>query len=125
MEQQNYFDKLLKQAPSNVLIISLSYCTQRENIICLNACFDVFATVEFAESLSKKYSLPITVFYPKCDRHTLSQMIYLKEKENIEVYIGKCTPILLNPNLITTLNNSFGIKGLASVKKDLNEILGQ
>ena len=125
LEQQNYFDKLLKQAPSNVLIISLSYCTQRENIICLNACFDVFATVEFAESLSKKYSLPITVFYPKCDRHTLSQMIYLKEKENIEVYIGKCTPILLNPNLITTLNNSFGIKGLTSVKKDLNEILGQ
>ena len=125
LEQQNYFDKLLKQAPSNVLIISLSYCTQRENIICLNACFDVFATVEFAESLSKKYSLPITVFYPKCDRHTLSQMIYLKEKENVEVYIGKCTPILLNPNLITTLNNSFGIKGLTSVKKDLNEILGQ
>ena len=125
LEQQNYFDKLLKQTPNNVLIISLSYCTQRENIVCLNACFDVFATVEFAEGLSKKYSLPITVFYPKCDRHTLSQMIYLKEKENIEVYIGKCTPILLNPNLITTLNNSFGIKGLTSVKKDLNEILGQ
>lgn len=123
LEQQTYFDKLLKQTPGDVLIISLSYCTQKENIVCLNACFDVFATVEFAEGLSEKYSIPISVFYPKCDRHTISQMIYLKEKFNTDVLIGKCTPILLNPNLINTLDSVFNIKGLTSVKKDLDEIL--
>ena len=105
------------------MIISLSYCTQKENIVCLNTCFDVFATVEFAEGLSEKYSIPISVFYPKCDRHTISQMIYLKEKFNTDVLIGKCTPILLNPNLINTLDSVFNIKGLTSVKKDLDEIL--
>ena len=123
LEQQTYFDKLLKQTPDDVLIISLSYCTQKENVICLNACFDVFATVEFAEGLSEKYSIPISVFYPKCDRHTISQMIYLREKFEIEVFIGNCTPILLNPNLINTLNSVFKIKGLTSVKKDLSTIL--
>ena len=123
LEQQTYFDKLLKQTPDDVLIISLSYCTQKENVICLNACFDVFATVEFAEGLSEKYSIPISVFYPKCDRHTISQMIYLREKFEIEVFIGNCTPILLNPNLINTLNSVFKIKGLTSVKKDLSKIL--
>lgn len=123
LEQQTYFDKLLKQTPDDVLIISLSYCSQKENVICLNACFDVFATVEFAEGLSEKYSIPISVFYPKCDRHTISQMIYLREKFEIEVFIGNCTPILLNPNLINTLNSVFKIKGLTSVKKDLSKIL--
>ena len=123
LEQQTYFDKLLKQTPDDVLIISLSYCTQKENVVCLNACFDVFATVEFAEGLSEKYSIPISVFYPKCDRHTISQMIYLREKFDIEVFIGKCTPIILNPNLINTLNSVFKIQELTSVKKDLSKIL--
>ena len=50
-------------------------------------------------------------------------MIYLKEKFNTDVLIGKCTPILLNPNLINTLDSVFNIKGLTSVKKDLDDIL--
>ena len=125
LEQQAYFDKLIKQTPDDVLIVSLSYCRQRENVICLNACFDVFAAVEFAEGLSERYGLPITVFFPKCDRHTISQMIYLSKNKNISVYVGKCTPIILNPNLINTLNKVFGIKGLSSVKKDLEDILNK
>ena len=123
LEQQAYFDKLIKQAPDDVLIISLSYCTPRENVICLNACFDIFAIVEFVEGLRAKYDIPITVFFPKCDRHTMSQMIYLSEKDNISVYVGKCTPIILNPNLINTLNKVFKINGLTSVKKDIEDIL--
>lgn len=123
LEQQTYFEKLLKQTPDDVLIVSLSYCREKENIICLNACFDIFATVKFAEGIRGDYKLPITVFFPKCDRHTISQMIYLKTLEDIGVFVGKCTPLILNPNLINTLNSVFKIKGLTSVKKDLDEIL--
>ena len=78
---------------------------------------------EFAEALRKIYDLPLTVFFPKCDRHTMSQMIYLSTQENIGVFVGKCTPMILNPNLINTLTPLFGIKGLTSAKKDLNEII--
>ncbi len=123
MEQQAYFDKLIKQTPEDVLILSLSYCRHKENVICLNACFDIFAAAEFAEGLTGEYNIPITVFFPKCDRHTMSQMIYLSKNKNISVYVGKCTPIILNPNLIDTLQKVFDIKGLTSVKKDLADIL--
>lgn len=122
LEQQTYFDKLLKQAPRDVLIISLSYCTQKENILCLNACFDIFATVKLAEDLRKQHLIPITIFYPKCDRHTISQMIYIKQLEKINVFVGKCTPMLLNPNLKNTLRDVFQINELTSVKKDLDKI---
>ena len=124
LEQQTYFDKLIKKSPDDILIISLSYCMPKNNVICLNNCFDTFAIVEFADGLSNLYNLPITVFFPKCDRHTVSQMIYLTNKK-INVYVGKCTPILLNPNLINTFNYIFGINGLSSVKKDLDNILNK
>lgn len=123
IEQWTYFDKLFKLIPDDVLVVSLSYCAPKENIICLNACFDSYAVTEFAEALRKIYDLPLTVFFPKCDRHTMSQMIYLSTQENIGVFVGKCTPMILNPNLINTLTPLFGIKGLTSAKKDLNEII--
>ncbi len=122
IEQQVYFDKLIKETPEDVFIVSLSYCLQKDNVICLNTCFDSFAIIDFAERMSEEYKLPITVFFPKCDRHTMSQMIYFSENDNISVFVGKCTPIILNPNLINTLSKVFGIKGLSSVKKDLEDI---
>lgn len=123
LEQKAYFEKLFSQVPDDVLIVSLSYCIQRDNIICLNACFDSYAVTRLTEALSKELALPVTVFFPKCDRHTISQMVYLTKTENVDLYVGKCTPIMLNPNMITTFQKAFGIKGLTSVKKDLDEIL--
>lgn len=122
LEQKAYFEKLLAKTPDNVLIISLSYCIQRENIICVNACFDSFALTKIAEGISEEIPTPISVFFPKCDRYSISQMIYLNRKERINIYVGKCTPIMLNPNMMITLKNLFGINSLTSVKKDLDDI---
>lgn len=123
LESKAYFEKLLAKTPENILVISLSYCIRRENIICLNACFDTFAVTKITEGLAEELSIPISVFFPKCDRHTISQMIYLNQKHNINIYVGKCTPIMLNPNMMITLKNLFNINSLTSVKKDLDEIL--
>lgn len=123
LEEQSYFSKILKQTPSNILIVSFSFCTEKSNIMCLNACFDSFAPAYFAEQISEFAKIPITVFFPKCNLHTMSKMIYLSQKENIQVFVGKCTPIILNPNLITTLNKEFNIQGLTTAKKDLDNIL--
>ena len=123
LEQKLYFEKLLEQVPPNVLVISLSYCIKRKNIICLNACFDIYAITKFAEHLKNETNYPISVFFPKCDRHSISQMMYLTMLKGIDIHVGKCTPIILNPNLILTLKKVFGINGLTSVKKDLDNIL--
>lgn len=124
LEQKAYFEKLLCQTPLDTLIISLSYCVKRENIICLNACFDTYAITKITDGILDELSVPTTVFFPKCERHTISQMINLAQKDNVKVFVGKCTPIMLNPNMILTLKNVFDINGLSSVKKDLEEILG-
>ena len=123
LEQKAYFEKLLTQTPENILVISLSYCVPRNNVICINACFDSYAEIQITEALLEDTQLPITAFFPKCGRHTISQMITLSNNKRVKIYLGKCTPIMLNPNMFTTFQKVFGIKSLTSVKKDLKEIL--
>ena len=121
-EQRAYFEKLIKLTPSNILIISFSYNIEKENFIHINTCFDNYSWVRVFEDL-KEFNIKTTFFVPKCERDTISQIIYLSEIEDSSVYLGKCTPIVLNPSLINTLKNTFGINNISTAKKDLEQIL--
>ena len=121
-EAGDYFEKLLNITDEQTLVISLSYYVERDNTICLNACFDTFSIVKISEEIFKKYNIETALIFPKCDRHTISKMIYLISQNRGKIFVGKCTPILLNPSLIKTLTNVFGIDKLTTPKKDLEEM---
>lgn len=125
LEQKTYFDKFFKQVPNETLVVSLYYSSENTNILHVNACFDSFAILKIIEGIQNFSNINITAIFPKCDRHTLSEIMYLTTKANINIYIGKCTPIILNPNFIQTIGKYFGIHGITSVKKDLAEILAK
>ena len=121
LEQKAYFEKLIKLAPDNILIISFSYNYDKNNLIHINSCFDNYAIMRifyFLQELDKE----IVVFMPKCDRNTISQMVFLSSFEKTQVYVGKCIPILLNPTLMNTLLSEFKIKSISTAKKDLGNI---
>ena len=120
LEQKSYFEKLIKLTPCNTLIISFSYNVEKENLIHINACFDSFSIMRIFDYV-KTLGLDMRIFFPKCDRNTISQMIYLSEFDKVNVNIGKCTPIILNPTLLNTLESSFNIVGTSSAKKDLEK----
>ena len=122
LEQKSYFEKLIKLTPENVLILSFSYNIEKNNLVHINTCFDNFSWIRIFDSL-KEYEFSTTIFIPKCDRNTISQMVYLADNKNTEIYIGKCIPILLNPSLISTLQATFNIHPITSSKNDLAEIL--
>lgn len=122
LEQKAYFEKLIKLAPENVLIISFSYDVEKSNVIIINTCFDSFSMVKFYDNI-KDFDIPITAFFPKCDRNTISQMIYFAGNKNTKVFVGKCAPIILNPTLMTVLQEKFNIDGITFAKKDLDRLL--
>ncbi len=122
LEQKVYFEKLTKLTPQNILIISFSYNAEKENLIHINTCFDNFSWIKIIEFL-KTLEHNITVFVPKCERSTISQMIYLSNTQNLKIFIGKCTPIILNPSLLNTLQKIFKIQSISTCKKDLKQIL--
>ena len=121
LEQDSYFEKLIKHSSNETLIISFSYNYKKENLIHVNACFDSLGLIKIFDEIHKS-EFPITVFMPKCNRNTISEMIYLSNFKNTAVYVGKCTPILLNPSLIQTLQDIFSIKEIKTAKEDLKEI---
>lgn len=121
LEQQAYFEKLIKLLPENVLVISFSYNFNKENTLHINTCFDNFGIMQIFEDI-KNFDIKKTVFVPKCDRNSISQMIYLSEDKNTQVFVGKCTPIILNPSLMNTLQNTFSIRSISSAKKDFEII---
>ena len=122
LEQRAYFEKLLKLIPQDCLIISFSYNLERENLVFINTCFDNYSWVKIFEYCTK-FNLPIELFVPKCEKNTISQLVYLSQFENVNIYLGKCTPIILNPTLLITLLEKFSINSITSAKKDLEEIL--
>lgn len=121
--QQTYFEKFLKFVPDDVLVISLSHCQERENIVCLNAHYDSYALINIAEFVLDNSKFPITIFFPECDKHSIAKMIYFSLKSNVKIYAGQCVSIILNPNLMETLKNIFQINSISSPKKDLETIL--
>lgn len=121
LEQKAYFEKIIKLAPKDVLIISFSYSFEGENFIHVNTCFDTYAMIKIFDEI-KSYNLPIAVFVPKCDRNSISEMIYLVNNENTKVFVGKCTPILLNPSLMSTLQEVFNINGITTSKNDITAL---
>ncbi|MBE7711286.1 MAG: hypothetical protein E7Z92_04005 [Cyanobacteria bacterium SIG31] len=122
LENRTYFEKIIKKAPKNVLIISFSYSNEKDNLVHINSCFDYYSLIKIFNYV-RNFNLQTTVFIPKCERHSISQMIYLSNFEKTQVYINKCTPIILNPSLMNTLKKTFDIKNTTLVKKDLEEIL--
>ena len=38
----------------------------------------------------KELDLPITIFIPKCNRDSISQMLYFNSFEKTQLYLGKC-----------------------------------
>ena len=64
------------------------------------------------------------MFIPNCNKDSIAQMVYLSSFKDIQILLGKCAPIILNPALLKTLRNSFGVSVITAVKKDLEKILG-
>ena len=52
-------------------------------------------------------------------------MIYFSSKNIAKIFVGTCSPIMVNPNLISTLKEVYGIESFSTVKSDLNKILNK
>ena len=124
-EDREYYNKFLDIVPDDVLVISLSCYKEKNNVVYLNACFDSYAMLRISDEILNQYDLKTYLIFPKCDIHTISKMIYFSNRKGSFVYVGKCTPITLNPNLIFTLTKIFNIKGLTTPKKDLERIMNE
>lgn len=121
-DDHNYFEKLTKEVDEDTLIISLSFCKEKNNVICINACFDNYAIIKIAEKIKNISKTKLSIFIPQCGRNAVSKMIYLSSVLNAGVFIGNCNPAILNPNIIKTLKEVFNIKEMTTAQNDFKII---
>ncbi len=122
-DETKYFQTLLEHFPDETLVLSLSCCKEKENRICLNAIYDTTSALKLSEELIKNSNKKISIFYPYCDRHTLSVMIYTSSIINNNIFIGRWNNSVISPAIIDTLKTDFNILEITTPKNDLTKLM--
>jgi hydroxylamine reductase len=121
-----YFEKLFSIMPKDCYVLSLCCPISTENVYHLDSFFDDSLLYKILRGLAREKhisELPLTVFLTKCDKHTISNLLYLNEIGVKHLYMSKCPPFLINPLTIETLQNMFSVKEIKDPKFDLEETL--
>lgn len=120
-EQKEYFDKLLKHISDKTLVISLSEKHKVKNFVHINFVSNFYMIYEIykrIKDVAKTNNVKISLFLSKCNKHTISNILNLKRLGLENIYLSKCTPIMLNPTLTNTLKTVYGICPTTTPKQD-------
>ena len=118
-EENEYFQSFRKRVSENTLVISMFCCKEQNNIICFNAIYDELALIKVYEYVVNNFSQNINVFFPICDRHTLSLIFSLSNRRENKLFVGTWNQMVLKPNILDELTKEFGINRITTPKQDL------
>lgn len=124
--EADYFKQFLKILPKDCYAISLSHEHSDENIYHIKSFFNCALIHKIFTILSQRTSLkdlPITIFITNCNKHTIANILNLKKIGIHDIYMSKCSPMLLNPVLVKTMEEIFEIKEFAHPEQDLKRSL--
>lgn len=123
---KEYFDKFFELMPKDCFAISMCCTVHCDNVFHLNSFNDyslIYKILKIIQDRKPLSELPLSVFLTKCDKHTISNLLYLKMGGIKNVYMSKCPPSLVNPALMETMQQLFEIKEISNPKEDLEDTL--
>jgi hydroxylamine reductase (hybrid-cluster protein) len=100
----------------------MSCCDENENILCLNTEYDNLAMLKITDYITGNFSLDVNIFFPYCDRHTLSILLFLSSKNVKNIFVGTKNQTVLKPNISDGLKTDFNVFEITTPKKDLSLI---
>lgn len=121
---KEYFTKFFNFMPKDAFVFSLGYPISKDNVFHLDSYYDYTLMYKCIKKLRENFALEdlnLHMFLTKCDKHTISNLLYLKHIGIKDVYMCKCPPTLISPSLITTLQEIFGVKEFAEPRKDIED----
>jgi len=124
-EQRDYYNTLSKYVKEDSFVISLSNYHNIKNFVRINSAPDFYMLYRILEKLlptAKQNKTKISLFLAKCNKHTISNVINLKHMGVDNIFLNKCSPIMLNPTLTKTLKKIYDINPTTTVAEDLEII---
>lgn len=121
-----YFKTFFSILPDNCYAVSLCCPIKKANVFHLDSFFDYSLIYKFLKELSEKISIKdfdISIFLTRCDKHTISNLLYFKNVGIKNVYTCKCPSTILNPALVQTLLEVFNVKEMTTPQKDIEDAM--
>lgn len=125
---RNYFEKLLKLMPDDILIINFSTFIQNENIINICAGYDLNPVFEVINLLKEKFNIfekPVIAFVPRCDKHITNLIVNLLNLGVRKVFMGKCAAKNINPIVVEEFCKLFNVTKYENVKEDYKTFIDE
>ncbi len=120
-QQEQYFDTLLRLIPQRTFVLSFSYGKSSENVLKINIVKNLPMAYSILSTLFAKIPINsdrISYFLTKCDSTSIAKMISLRETGAKNVYLSQCSPNIINPSVLSTLKNMYGIKTTSTPEND-------
>lgn len=123
--QKDYFEKFLKLLKDDCFALSFSY-KNGKNVLYVESDYGFPILYKSLEVLTRKISIeeldPIILF-TRCEIHTISNLLNLKFMGVNKIYFTDCSPHMVNPSLIETIREMFGVKKYTTPEADLKAML--
>ncbi len=116
-----YYRTLKEHIPENFFVISMYCCKAKDNLFSINAPYDNYALSYIAEKAAGKKT--VSVFMPLCKRHTVTDLIYLSENKNINIFWNTKCCTFINPAVIKSVCELAGIHIISTPKQDIEKLI--
>lgn len=124
-QQEIYFKTLLKHLPEKSYVISFSYSFDLQNVLKVNVVNNLPLVYDILQDLFKKIKMNsrrLSFFLTKCDVGSISKIISLKNNGVKNIFLFQCSPNVINPSVLATLEKTYGIKTTSTPEKDIKYI---
>lgn len=127
MVYKPYFETFFKLMPKDCFVFSLCCPINTKNVFHLDSFYDyslLYYVIKFLrDELNDLSKINLSSFLTKCDKHTISNLLYLKHIGIKTILMCKCPANILNPSIMQTLQETFDIKEISDPKTDLEYTL--
>lgn len=121
--QKTYFTRLLRNLSKDIHAITLSTYIPTSNTFQINSAYDFMLMYEILEDLKKKTddkNFEISVFLTKCDKFAIANLLNLKLLNVDNIFLGHCSPMLVNPRIIDAYKDLYNLKMITTPKEDID-----
>lgn len=121
-----YFEQFFELMPQDCFVFSLCCPINTDKVYHLDSFYDYSLFYIMLKEIKSKIpleSINISIFLTRCDKHTISNLLYLKHIGIKNIYMCKCPQSLINPSLLKTLQETFNIKEMSTPEEDLKATL--
>lgn len=123
---REYFDKFINFIPKDCYVLSLAYDRSGENIFHLKSYYEyslIYKILKKMMEIKPLSEFSMSIFLTKCDKHTISNVLNLQHMGIKNIYMCKCSPVLVNPALMSAMKSIFGLEEFVNPQEDIKKTL--